>query len=125
MHTTATWLAHLAVVSDDILQLIRAYHPRSGYTITAPALEITALRAEAACAVLRSIIAVGEGEPAAQYRVAVAEADINQLLRLFNETWFGVPESRERWKLPGFYEMVDLLEDPPEAEDEVLDDEIE
>lgn len=35
-----------------------------------------------------------------------------------SETWFGVPESTLCWQIQGFKEACDLLDDPPETEDE-------
>jgi hypothetical protein len=39
------------------------------------------------------------------------------MISLMNDTWFGVPESRSYIdKLSGYWEMVGLLEDPPEED---------
>ena len=35
-------------------------------------------------------------------------------MSLLNSAWFGVPESTQCWKLEGFKEAIDLLEDPPD-----------
>jgi hypothetical protein len=43
--------------------------------------------------------------------------DTDAMISLMNDTWFGVPESRSYIdKLSGYWEMVGLLEDPPEED---------
>lgn len=36
------------------------------------------------------------------------------------DAWFGVPESTSCWSIPGFGQAVDLLDDPPEDQEDTL-----
>lgn len=59
---------------------------------------------------------------------SVHAPDPGELYNLFNEVWFGAPESRSVYSVNGFSVLCWLLEDPPEEEygddltQEVLDE---
>lgn len=97
--------------NDDLLWLIKTYHPsrknKSNLKITAP-------NAELACERIRSKIKNETKEDVVDlFRRALKEEDEQAVLRIFNDAWFGVPESTDCWKIPGFKELVELIEEAP------------
>ena len=94
---------------DQLLDLIAKYHPyyrRSHLTH-----HITAEKAERACEAVRKQIADARDEdtedPQQTFRRYLKFKSDN-IVTLFNETWFGMPESREVRSEPGFGELCDL-----------------
>jgi hypothetical protein len=53
-----------------------------------------------------------------RFDAAVAVRDADVLLRLLNETWFGVPESEYVRGEAGFFELCDLCEGIDRGEEE-------
>lgn len=113
---TTEWLAATEASADDLRELLRIYHPinRASQYKGAP-MSITAHGAEAACASVRAdIVENSEGDPEMDFNDALADGNVGRLVKLLNEAWFGVPESTACWRIVGFKQAVDLLEDLPE-----------
>lgn len=120
--TKKEWLKKAKKNQDALLQLIDAYHPRS--CSARVDLPITALGAEIACEHVRERIQREESDrpaPVEELKTALAKGNIPRIEHLLNSAWFGVPESRGCWRVPGFSEAVDLLDDPPEDAECELD----
>lgn len=110
----AAWLA-LAIQHQDLLvDFVAGYHPAASRRAYID-MKITAWAAQAACVdVCAELRRTATVEPVAQLQAAIAARDINQIYTVLNSTWFGVPESRSCWEIPGFQEAVELLESVPE-----------
>lgn len=113
--TTVEWIDKAKQNQGALISLLRNYHPampgeKEEMRISAPA-------AEAACEVVRAEIREKGGNPIAQFEAALIAGDSATVGSLLDEAWFGVPESRSCWSIPGFREAVDLLDDPPEDEE--------
>jgi len=52
-----------------------------------------------------------------KFQIALDDNDYEEIYSILGEVWYGVPESKDRWSIQGFKELVDLLDDPPETED--------
>jgi len=118
--TKAEWLAKVEEKQELLKSLIANYHPRLPHK-PRHELEITAPNAEMARqTVVKEMLLSGEcqGDPVKRFEVALATEDIGELMSILNRTWFGVPESTSCWNISGFSEAVDLMDDPPEQEDE-------
>lgn len=112
--TKAVWLDRAAVDAEALRSLVRDWHPLRRPTQVGD-ITITAEAAEHACEhVRREIVATGGGDPVELFTLALRNGDVRTIVRLLNEAWFGVPESRDCWKIRGFTEAVDLLDEPPE-----------
>lgn len=110
--TKAEWIAKVEANKHKLITLIAAYHPVSLAPLIG--MKITAPNAEAACEVVRDNIRKNfEGNPATEFQDALREKNISRLMNLMSDAWFGVPESTDCWKIPGFKEAVDLMDDPP------------
>ncbi len=115
--TKGDWLHDAKAHADDLRELLRVYHPinlavrpyaGASMTITAPA-------TEAACEyVRRDIVKNSEGDPVTDFDEALRNGNIDRVMRLLSDAWFGVPESTACWRIPGFKAAVDLMDDPPE-----------
>jgi hypothetical protein len=101
-------------------ELLAEYHPVNQQRARPyPVGPITAPGAEAACEVVRGDIAKNfEGDPVIEFDDALERGDEIKIAKLLNDAWFGVPETTSCWRIPGFREAVDLLEDPPDDEEE-------
>ena len=76
---------------------------------------ITAPNAERACEVVREQIRKESmNNPEIQFDIALTKQDHATISSLLSSAWFGVPESTECWKIRGFAEACDLLDDPVE-----------
>lgn len=109
------WLSLVQHNRDKLLSLIESYHPASNPRRVG--LPITAPNAELACENVRQSIANRERNrpsPTVRFSTAIDKGDVGEVMSLLNGAWFGVPESTSCWRLEGFKEAVDLLEDPPE-----------
>lgn len=116
--TKTLWLSKVEANREHLLSIIRDYHPRSPQAgqdttllpVTAPAAEATRL----AC--LNSELGPKDHKfpPAVRFERALLDKNVRELCTLFDETWMGVPESRSCWQIPGFTQMVDLMEDTPQ-----------
>lgn len=128
--TTKEWIEQARENAIPLRELLQGYHPRSNYRPKGLMIEvagedvevelrhpITAPNAERACEAVREEIRKKEGDdPLVEFDSALATEDIGKLTCLLNEAWFGVPESTSCWRIPGFHEAVELLDDPPEQE---------
>ena len=122
--TSQEWLAKAQQHKDVLLSLIESYHPAS-HAITGrrQRMPITAPTAESACVVVRGRIAKEEGDlayPRDRFLAALEAGDWIEINSLLNSAWFGVPESTACWQVEGFKEAVDLMEDPPEQEEDLV-----
>lgn len=103
---------------DNLLLLIEKFHPAShtiddiyeddllpdsiNYPITAPL-------AEKACEAVRKDIRKKENQnPCATATQAKIDRDGLRLYKIFNQTWFGMPESNAVRREAGFYTLCDL-----------------
>ena len=87
---------------------------------------ITAPNAEQAAHAVRRAIANEEADkpsPLERFDKALQDKNIgeinsllNEINSLLNSAWSGVPESTSCWRIPGFKEAVDLMDDLPEEE---------
>ena len=125
--TEKEWIEKAREHADDLAYLVSAYHPAAlGSTVESarrPPLPITAPGPEVACEVVREKIrGEYEGEhPIRKFRRAVEAGDVSTVMSLLSGAWFGVPESTSCWGIRGFSKAVDLLEDPPEPEDDEVE----
>ena len=108
------WWKLLEDNHDKLLNLVRDYHPGSPHAGSSKRMPITAGGAEAQRRVFRTQIEMAElreaqaSAPAARFQVAVSSKDAGTVVLLLNETWFGIPESRDAHGLPGFGALCDL-----------------
>ena len=114
--TEAEWIAQVQKHAPELRELIETYHP-SNIGPWTPKLEITAPAAEAACHRIRREIGKEGQRPGEEFDEALETHDIGALMSLLDATWFGVPESTGCWRIPGFKEAVDLMDDPPEMDE--------
>lgn len=114
--TKDQWINNAIKNKEALRSFILSYHP-SMRTPKKP-LPITAPGAEAACENIRQEIAKENiGNPVEQFDRAIEGRDFTLLYHLLNATWFGVPESTDCWRIKGFSEAVDLMDDTPEEEE--------
>jgi hypothetical protein len=115
--TENQWLDKVEENWEALKQLVMQYHPRASYS--PQPMQVTAPGAEMACEVVRRQIASEGGQPVTEELLdrLKSEGDVGELTSLFNEAWFGVPESTSCWGIEGFGELVNLLEDPPEQDE--------
>lgn len=115
--TKSEWLARVAAAAENLRSLIGEFHP--WYSKNHPEYPITAQAAENACNDIRNEIRrENKGDPIVRFNAALTADNIGTLMSLLNEAWFGVPESTACWRIKGFKEAVDLLDDPPEEDEE-------
>jgi hypothetical protein len=118
--TKQEWINQAREHKAVLLSLIEVYHPASHRAHgRKPSLDlpITAPSAESACRVVREKIAKEEGDlayPRDRFLVALVQEDWQEIDSLLNAAWFGVPESSACWRIEGFKEAVELIEEPPE-----------
>lgn len=106
----------------NLLAMVRDYHPASKAFGKAKPMNITAGAAESACAKVRLDIQQEYDkfvDVVADAEKALREADCGELCSIFNETWFGIPESLSAWELPGFGVLCDLCSEyePPHGDE--------
>lgn len=112
--TKEQWFKKVTASQDSLIKLIQDFHPAALHPKSS-FLSITASNAEAACAVVRQDIRKNfEGDPVWEFITAIAHEDTKKIYSLLSHAWFGVPESTACWRVPGFREAVDLLDEPPE-----------
>lgn len=110
---------YLQIVNDnaDILRtLIYKFHPNT-VRVNERNLEkytITAKKAEAVCEEIRKDIQ--RRNPISDFKLALMNEDVDSLLSIFSETWFGMPESIAVRNEPGFHTLCDLCEYPEDYE---------
>ena len=126
---TSDWLAKARENADALRSLILRWHPsrrveRSARTAIEPQHPITAKNPERACRGIREEIKArdfasrDQREPVERFDAALREGDFGTVYALLSDAWFGVPESTSCWSITGFAECVDLMDDPPEADEE-------
>lgn len=111
--TKTIWLAKVLAHREPLLALIRDYHPQSPQAGRKP-LPITAPNAEATRVALIESGNVTRAQlfpPVERFDRALGAKRVKELSELFDETWMGVPESDACWVIPGFRQLVDLMED--------------
>lgn len=113
------WIAKVEQHRDVLLSFVRKWHPSNGATPDHN-LPITAHVAEAArqSAVKALALVTPNIFPASAFEKALAEKDYATIYTLLQEAWMGVPESTSCWRITGFAEAVDLLDDPVEQEED-------
>lgn len=115
--TTAEWLAYAKQHQTVLTSLVEHYHPlkrnpfANTHRITAPNAEAAAIRIRA------DIRRNSEGDPTVDFKEAMDSDNVQKINSLLNDTWFGVPESTDCWRIEGFREAVYLMEDLPNEED--------
>lgn len=97
--TKQEWWEFVDTNWDDLKNLIETFHPARK---NAPQLEITAERAE----VIRRVICKDIVE-LCDYEKLKQEKD-DRLLDVFNQTYWGIPESTSSWNYNGFGLICDL-----------------
>jgi hypothetical protein len=126
------WIATFKDHKNNLRNLVVRFHPSSksqvlvadsSVEVPSSTLEtdfkITAASAEEACEVVRQkILSTKPHNPVLIFDTAANDPiDTALLIRLLNETWFGLPESASVRKLPGFYALCDLCEGIDTEED--------
>lgn len=102
---------------EAVLDLIKNYHPVYRSLRSKATDKITAISAELACTNIRKSIQDSTPEsfvPTQAYVKAIEDKDIATIMKILNDTWFGVPETTMCWTFKGFKQAVDLIEDFPE-----------
>lgn len=118
--TRAEYVEQATKHATILRSLIQNFHPATPDGPRRGIGPITAGAAEAACENVRRDIADKErdmGNPVERFDKALKDGDVLEIDSLLNSAWFGVPESINCWKVAGFKEAVDLMDDPPEDED--------
>lgn len=115
--TSLEWIELARNHGEDLQSLIAEYHPSARVHAIRHEMEITAQAAERACELVREeIVREDPSDPVKRFVLALATGNVLDTYDLLNEAWFGVPESTSCWGIRGFKEAVELLEDPPEQE---------
>lgn len=90
---------------DELSQMIGDFHP---YYQRQHAMKITASAAEETCRVVReSIVAETERDPCERFHEMLKSRD-PMISSIFNQVWFGMPESEYVRSYPGFGMLCDL-----------------
>lgn len=105
--TPADWWAAFDANKDNLRGLISSFHPVCRNDEWADEFPISAPGAEAACEQIRKGI-TSPLLPQMEFDDAATKRDATTLVKLLNQTWFGVPESYESRSLPGFFVLCDL-----------------
>lgn len=108
--TKEDWWSVFNSHKDDLRSLVSNFHPVCRNEEFAGEFSISAGAAEEACEHVRKAI-VDSGinpSPVEEFDRAIASNDHNALIRLLNQTWFGIPESYDSRELPGFFPLCDL-----------------
>ena len=114
--TKQEWLDTAKTNQELLKDFISIWHP--SYNKPKSEMTITAPRAEEASEIVRASIRNNTSliEPIVRFDLALLQSDIIGIHNVLSEAWFGVPESRSCWDIPGFPEAVALLEDLPEED---------
>lgn len=110
--TNKEWVSLLEENLDNLIKLVEQFHP-AGHPARLTSREdkfvITAKDAEKICQSIREKIAA-ENDNSGLYTFlsALKEKDYDTVHSVLNETWFGLPESVQVRRLPGFYALCDL-----------------
>lgn len=92
---------------DQLIGCIEKFHPT--YAVDNSKFIITAKKAEAVCNEIRKEIKTVD--PIGQFQIAYVKMDLPTMCRILNETWYGAPESRQVFNVPGFNILCDILSD--------------
>ncbi len=105
------WFQDIEANKQILVSIIDTYHPSRKKKSD---LKITAQAAEKACEKIRTLIKQNTKEDVViLFENALKEKDQKVMLKILNDVWFGVPESTSCWKIPGFKELVDFIENSP------------
>jgi hypothetical protein len=116
--TVDKWMSKVKKEQNLLFNIISEYHP---YYNQKHDMKITAPNAENACSVVREMIAksysLSASDPQEKFQRALNIDDWKEIYRILDEVWYYVPESTDCWSIPGYKELVNLIDDPPETED--------
>lgn len=123
--TKEEWLNSAREHKDKLIDLVGTYHPamyrgneRSKQPRVGPSQFPITARDEAACGFIREKTRDETQEsPIGAFKDALEAGDADKIYSLLSAAWFGVPESTGCWQINGFKEAVDLMDDPPEQEE--------
>ena len=116
--TESEWLQIVEKHKDKLRRFIDEWHPCSDGHSALP-MPITAATPELARQnVLGSI---KRTDPVREFDDALKTGKVSEIYKILDETWFGVPESTSCWRIPGFRESVDLMDDRPDDENTLND----
>jgi hypothetical protein len=114
---------------DDLIYLIEMFHPACRSDMNMMKYPITAEMPEKACASIRRDVVEEYNPFFSKKKLPISTAitcrankDISGLISVLNQTWFGMPESTDVHREPGFNELCDLCEGPYEEEQEDVED---
>lgn len=118
------WLELVIQNSNEIREAVIQFHPLI-VSFNPEEFPITSPQAESACQLVRKEIVkeVNSTNILDIYDQIISDLKTDKNLRsedlgilnsIFNQTWFGAPESRQVYKYPGFSLICDLLSDPIE-----------
>jgi hypothetical protein len=111
--TTSDWWSIFDEHRDVIRTLVAKYHPTSGRKHNMP---ISAAGAEAACEAARNRILKDSTVPGiVRFDAAVQSRNVEVLISLLNDAWFGMPESMSVRSEAGFHQLCDLCEGVDDA----------
>ena len=111
IRTKSNWMAYVQRNEKKLVGIVEKYHPSNLAKNENEPMLITAPAAEDACAVVRKQIAEEEdGDINVRFATALMTEDAVEINSILNSTWFGVPESTECWKIEGFKELVEVVE---------------
>lgn len=104
--TITDWWALVDSRWVDLINCIETFHPNVKSVANDWAYPITAPEAERACEFVRATI----DRPSVLTSATKAKEDRDHrtLNSIFNEAWFGAPESRDVYSVPGFSTLCDL-----------------
>ena len=107
--TSTEWLDKARLYAPQLRELLKDFHPSQPRKAIGP---ITAPQAEDACEIVRRSIAAKKPNinPVVEFNKALAASDIAAVNSLLNEAWFGLPETTACWRVPGFNEAIELME---------------
>lgn len=115
--TAEGWWAKVEEFWPEFTNLTEQFHPFYRKSHKYP---ITAGNAEQACQGIREKIASAaqDEDPIDKLLKAKENRDHTTIMSIFNQVWFGMPESESVRYLPGFFQMCDLLADYPNEFDQ-------
>jgi hypothetical protein len=120
--TKGEWWSLVEREQWSLQDLVAKFHP--DYRTPHPEHPVTASRAEMVCEVVRKTIrerpdpAVERIDPVEKFRGCLETLDGEEMYRLLNETWFGMPESESVRSEPGFGVLCDLCSEAYVLEEE-------
>jgi hypothetical protein len=102
--TSEEWWILVSDNKDNLFKLVESYHPffQRNYDC-----KITAPAAEQICEIVRKEIVENTTNPLVLFEEYLKNKNAN-LVSIFNDTWFGMPESESVRYAPGFGILCDL-----------------